>query len=77
MQKCIVQFMRSLLYQQPTNQSQADLLFSLFAVSSLSEDTLQTPPQSFEYEDWMLRRSEVTRISSLWNSPLIAVPAQP
>ena len=55
----------------------ADLLFSLFAVSSLSEDTLQTPPQSFEYEDWMLRRSGVTRISSLWNSPLIAVPAQP
>ena len=65
------------IISQPTNQSQADLLFSLFAVSSLSEDTLQTLPQSFEYEDWMLRRSEVTRISSLWNSPLIAVPAQP
>ena len=62
---------------QPTNQSQADLLFSLFAVSSFSEDTLQTLPQSFEYEDWMLHRSGVVRISSLWNSPLIAVPAQP
>ena len=46
-----------------TNQSQADLLFSLLSVSF--EDTLTTLPQSIVCEDRTLYRVEVTRIPPL------------